>query len=161
MTSPGKILVTSALPYANGPVHLGHLAGAYLPADIYVRYQRLQQRRVLFVCGTDEHGVAITIAAEKQGKTPKEFADYYYEMMRKAFAAAGINFDIFSRTTEPVHYPQSQEFFLTMYKKGLLVEKTIKQFFCVNDQRFLADRYVEGTCPHCCAPGARGDQCET
>jgi methionyl-tRNA synthetase len=160
LASSEKILVTSALPYANGPVHLGHLAGAYLPADIYVRYQRLQQRRVLFVCGTDEHGVAITIAAEKQGKTPKEFADHYYEVIRKSFAAAGIHFDIFSRTTEPIHFPQSQEFFLTMYKKGLLVEKTIKQFFCVNDQRFLADRYVEGTCPHCGAPGARGDQCE-
>ncbi len=161
MSLHNRILVTSALPYANGPVHLGHLAGAYLPADIYVRYQRLQQRDVFFVCGTDEHGVAITIAAEKQGKTPREFADHYYEVIRKAFAAAGINFDIFSRTTEPVHYPQSQEFFLTMYKKKLLVEKTIKQFYCVNDQRFLADRYVEGTCPHCGAPGARGDQCET
>jgi len=155
-----RILVTSALPYANGPTHLGHLAGAYLPADIYVRYQRLQHRDVLFVCGTDEHGVAITIAAEKHGKSPKEFTDYYHDLMDKTFARAGISFDIFSRTTEPLHYPQAQEFFKTMVNKGLLIEKTIKQLYCPNDQRFLADRYVEGTCPHCGSPGARGDQCE-
>jgi methionyl-tRNA synthetase len=155
-----RILVTSALPYANGPIHLGHLAGAYLPADIYVRFCRMMQRDVLYICGTDEHGVAITIAAEKAKKSPKEFVDYYWKHMDDTFRRAGISFDIFSRTTEPVHYPTSQEFFLTMHREGLLVEKTVKQLYCVTDKRFLADRYVEGTCPHCGTPGARGDQCE-
>jgi len=159
--TPQRILVTSALPYANGPIHLGHLAGAYLPADIYVRFSRMMRRDVLFVCGTDEHGVAITIAAEKAGKSPKDFVDYYWAHIDATFRRAGISFDIFSRTTEPLHYPQSQEFFLTMHKKGLLVEKSVKQLYCVNDKRFLADRYVEGTCPHCGSAGARGDQCET
>ena len=161
MPTHQRILVTSALPYANGPIHLGHLAGAYLPADIYVRYSRMMRRDVLFICGTDEHGVAITIAAEKAGKSPKEFVDYYWAHMNETFRRAGISFDIFSRTTEPLHYPLAQEFFLTMHKKGLLVEKTVQQLYCLIDKRFLADRYVEGTCPHCGAPGARGDQCET
>jgi methionyl-tRNA synthetase len=160
VTSYERILVTSALPYANGPLHLGHIAGAYLPADIYVRYQRMMGRDVVFVCGTDEHGVPITIAAEKAKKSPKEFVDFYWAQMNEAFARAGICFDIFSRTTTPEHYPLAQEFFLTMYKKGLLVEKTAQQLYCPNDRRFLADRYVEGTCPHCGTPGARGDQCE-
>jgi methionyl-tRNA synthetase len=160
VTSHEKILVTSALPYANGPLHLGHIAGAYLPADIYVRYQRMMGRDVVFVCGTDEHGVAITIAAEKAKKSPQEIVDFYWVQMNEAFARAGISFDIFSRTTTPEHYPLSQEFFLTMHKKNLLVEKSVKQLYCPNDRRFLADRYVEGTCPHCGTPGARGDQCE-
>jgi methionyl-tRNA synthetase len=160
VTSSEKILVTSALPYANGPLHIGHIAGAYLPADIYVRYQRLMGRDVIHVCGTDEHGVAITIAAEKAKKAPKEFVDFYWAQMNETFAKAGISFDIFCRTTTPEHYPISQEFFLTMHKKGLLVEKAVKQLYCPNDKRFLADRYVEGTCPHCGTPGARGDQCE-
>jgi methionyl-tRNA synthetase len=155
-----KVLVTSALPYANGPLHLGHIAGAYLPADIYVRYQRMMGRDVVFVCGTDEHGVAITIAADKEKKSPQEIVDFYWAQMNEAFSRAGISFDVFSRTTTPEHYPLSQEFFLTMHKKGLLVEKTVKQLYCPKDQRFLADRYVEGTCPHCGTPGARGDQCE-
>jgi len=161
VTSSEKILVTSALPYANGALHLGHLAGAYLPADIYVRYQRMQQREVLFVCGTDEYGVAITIAAERAKKSPQEFVDFYWAQMNDTFQRAGISFDIFSRTTTPEHIPQAQEFFLTMHKKGLLVEKAVKQLYCPNDKRFLADRYVEGTCPHCGKPGARGDQCES
>jgi methionyl-tRNA synthetase len=160
VTSSEKILVTSALPYANGPLHIGHIAGAYLPADIYVRYQRMMGRDVVHVCGTDEHGVAITIAAEKAKKSPKEFVDFYWAQMNATFAKAGISFDIFSRTTTLEHYPISQEFFLTMHKKGLLVEKAVKQLYCPNDKRFLADRYVEGTCPHCSNAGARGDQCE-
>jgi methionyl-tRNA synthetase len=160
VTSHEKILVTSALPYANGPLHLGHIAGAYLPADIYVRYQRMRGRDVVYVCGTDEHGVAITIAAEKAKKSPKEFVDFYWAQMNETFAKAGISFDIFCRTTTPEHYPISQEFFLTMHKKGLLVEKAVKQLYCPNDKRFLADRYVEGTCPNCGTLGARGDQCE-
>lgn len=154
------ILVTSALPYANGPLHLGHLAGAYLPADIYVRYQRLQQRNVLYICGTDEHGVAITIAAEKQNKTPQAVADYYHALIRDALAGVGMSFDMFSRTTEPVHAEQTQEFFLRLLAQGLVVEKSERQFYCVPCKRFLPDRYVEGTCPHCGKPGARGDQCE-
>lgn len=161
MNTSQRILVTSALPYANGSLHLGHLAGAYLPADIYVRYQRMRQREVLFVCGTDEYGVAITIAAEKAKKSPQEFVDFYWQQMNDTFKRAGISFDIFSRTTAPEHIPQAQEFFLTMHRKGLLVEKTVKQLYCPNDKRFLADRYVEGICPHCGNPGARGDQCES
>ncbi len=160
MEKKEKILVTSALPYANGPIHLGHIAGAYLNADIYVRYQRLKQRDVVFICGTDEHGAAITLLADKLGKHPKEIVDYYYKDHKETFEKFGISFDIFSRTTEPVHYETSQEFFLSLYNKGYLNERTIKQLYCPNDKRFLPDRYVEGTCPHCGNPGARGDQCE-
>lgn len=161
MPTPQRILVTSALPYANGPLHLGHLAGAYLPADIYVRFSRMMRREVLFICGTDEHGVAITIAAERARKSPQDFVDYYWAHMDETFRRVGMSFDIFSRTTAPEHYPLAQAFFLTMHRKGLLVEKAVKQLYCPTDQRFLADRYVEGTCPHCGAPGARGDQCES
>ncbi len=160
MEKKEKILVTSALPYANGPIHLGHIAGAYLNADIYVRYQRLKQRDVVFICGTDEHGAAITLLADKLGKHPKEIVDYYYKDHKETFEKFGISFDIFSRTTEPVHYETSQEFFLSLYNKSYLNERTIKQLYCPNDKRFLPDRYVEGTCPHCGNPGARGDQCE-
>ncbi|MDQ7065528.1 MAG: methionine--tRNA ligase [candidate division KSB1 bacterium] len=160
MEQKEKILVTSALPYANGPIHLGHIAGAYLNADIYVRYQRLKQRDVVFICGTDEHGAAITLLADKLGKHPKEIVDYYHKDHKETFEKFGISFDIFSRTTESVHYETSQEFFLSLYKKGYLNERTIKQLYCPNDKRFLPDRYVEGTCPHCGNPGARGDQCE-
>ncbi len=155
-----KILVTSALPYANGAIHLGHLAGAYLPADVYVRYQRLKKRDVLFICGTDEHGVPITIAAEKEGVSPRAFVDRWYEDHKASFAKFGISFDNFSRTSLPQHYETAQDFFLNLYKKGFLVEKSAQQFFCVHCDRFLADRYVEGACPKCGAEGARGDQCE-
>jgi methionyl-tRNA synthetase len=155
-----KILVTSALPYSNGPIHIGHLAGAYLPADIFVRYQRLAGNDVLFICGADEHGVPITIAARKQGITPKELVDKYYELNRDSFADLGILFDNYSRTSLPVHYTTSQEFFLTMYNKGKLKEKTSKQLYDPENNMFLADRYVRGTCPKCGSPDARGDQCE-
>lgn len=155
-----RILVTAALPYANGPIHFGHLAGAYLPADLYVRYQRLMGRDVLFICGSDEHGVPITISAEKEGVEPKVIVDRYHEMNREAFAVFGISFDNYSRTSLPLHHRTAQEFFLDFYEKGILKEKTEAQLYCERDRMFLADRYVEGTCPICGNPDARGDQCE-
>ena len=155
-----RYLVTSALPYANGPIHLGHIAGAYLPADIYVRYQRLKKRDVIFICGTDEHGVPITITAKTEGITPKQVVDKYYKIQKESFKKLGISFDNFSRTSYPLHYKTSQDFFLTLYKKNYLEERNIKQFFCINDNMFLTDRYVEGICPNCKTLGARGDQCE-
>ncbi len=155
-----RILVTSALPYANGPIHLGHLAGAYLPADIYVRYQRQMQRDVLYICGTDEHGVPITIKAEKEGKTPQQVVDYFYEDIKKSFTAFGMSFDNFSRTSLPVHHRTAQEFFVSLRDKGYLTQKSSEQLYCEHDKMFLPDRYVEGVCHHCGAPGARGDQCD-
>ncbi|MFZ5517918.1 MAG: methionine--tRNA ligase [Candidatus Zhuqueibacterota bacterium] len=161
MEQQNKILVTSALPYANGPIHLGHLAGAYLPADIYVRYQRLRRRDVVYICGSDEHGVPITIAAERQGISPQQVVDKYYKINRESFEKVGVSFDNYSRTSLPIHHKNSQEFFLALHKKGYLSEQTVTQFFCNHCDRFLADRYVEGTCPICHAAGARGDQCDT
>ena len=156
-----KILVTSALPYANGPIHLGHLAGAYLPADIFVRYHRLKGSDVIYICGTDEHGVPITIRAEKEGVTPREIVDRFYEDIAASFEKFGMSFDNFSRTSKPIHHKTAQEFLLHLYKEGHLREKSIEQLYCENDRMFLADRYVEGICPHCGAKGARGDQCES
>ncbi len=161
METRQKILVTSALPYANGPLHLGHLAGAYLPADIYVRYQRLKKRDVIFICGSDEHGVPITIAAERQGVSPQEIVDKYHYLNKAAFEKVGMSFDNYSRTSLPLHHKISQEFFLKLHSKGYLSEQTVKQLYCQHCDRFLADRYVEGTCPICHSPGARGDQCDT
>ena len=155
-----KILVTSALPYSNGLIHIGHLAGAYLPADIYVRYQKMAGNDVLFICGADEHGVPITIAAMKQGITPKELVDKYYKLNKESFEKFGIKFDNFSRTSLPLHHKTSQEFFLELNKKGKLIVKEIKQLYCPKDKMYLADRYVNGVCPKCGADGARGDQCE-
>jgi len=155
-----RLLVTSALPYANGPIHLGHLAGAYLPADIYVRYQRAQKSDVLFICGSDEHGVPITIAAERQGISPQEIVDKYRNNHKESFAKFGMSFDNYSGTSRPLHHQIAREFFLRLHEKGYLSEKTIVQFFCEKCDRFLADRYVEGTCPHCKSAGARGDQCD-
>ena len=155
-----KILVTSALPYANGPLHLGHLAGAYLPADIYVRYQRLQKRDIVYVCATDEHGVPITIKAEKEGKTPLEIVDFYHEQMKESFAKFGMSFDHFSATHRQIHHETSQDFFLKLYENGYIEKQEIQQMFCDNCNRFLPDRYIEGTCPNCGKDGARGDQCE-
>lgn len=156
-----KILVTSALPYANGPLHLGHLAGAYLPADIYVRYQRLKKRDVIYICGSDEHGVPITIAAEKKGVSPKEIVDKYHKLHKESFEKIGMSFDNFSRTSLPLHHKISQEFFLKLHAKGYLSEQLVTQLYCEHCTRFLADRYVEGTCPICHSERARGDQCET
>jgi methionyl-tRNA synthetase len=155
-----KILVTSALPYANGPIHLGHLAGAYLPADVYVRYQRAKRRDVIFICGSDEHGVPITIAAEKQGVSPREIVEKYRTLHRESFKRFGMSFDNYSGTSLPHHHKISQEFFLKLHSKGYLSEKTMSQFYCEHDDMFLADRYVEGQCPFCKAEGARGDQCD-
>ncbi len=155
-----RILVTAALPYANGPIHLGHLAGAYLPADVYVRYQRAKQRDVVFICGTDEHGVPITIQAEKEGISPKQLVDRYWADHLDTFTRFGITFDNFSRTSSAIHHQTAADFFKKIYDAGYLVERTIQQFYCNSCGRFLADRFVEGTCPRCHHKGARGDQCE-
>ncbi|MEO0005322.1 MAG: class I tRNA ligase family protein, partial [candidate division WOR-3 bacterium] len=155
-----RILVTSALPYANGEIHFGHLAGAYLPADIYVKYHRLKGSDILYICGSDEHGVPITIAAQKEGISPKELVDRYHPSIKSSFEQFGIEFDNYSRTSLPIHYQTAQEFFLKVYQKGFIIPKTTKQLYCPNCRMFLADRYVEGICPNCSSPGARGDQCE-
>ncbi len=155
-----RILVTSALPYANGSVHLGQLAGCYLPADIYTRYQRLMGRDVLHICGTDEHGVPITLRAEEEKITPREIVDRFYADIRRSLEAFGIHYDNFSRTSLPLHHKIAQDFFLKLYQKGYVVPKNQTQFYCTHDKRFLADRYIEGSCPYCKAEGARGDQCE-
>jgi methionyl-tRNA synthetase len=154
------ILVTAALPYANGPIHLGHLSGAYLPADMYVRYQRLKKRDVLFICGSDEHGVPITISAEHEGVTPKVIVDRYHEMNKAAFDSFGMSFDNYSRTSLPLHHETSVEFFLDFHRRGILKEKKEQQFYDEKAEMFLPDRYVEGTCPVCSFTEARGDQCE-
>lgn len=148
------------MPYANGLIHLGHLAGAYLPADIFARYQRLRGHDVLFVCGSDEHGVAITIEAEKEGVSPKALVDRYHELNRTAFERFGLSFDIYSRTSLPLHHETAQEFFLHFYKTGILKKNNDKQLYCEVCKIFLADRYVEGKCPNCGSESARGDQCE-
>ena len=158
---PDKILVTAALPYANGPLHLGHLAGAYIPADIYARYQRLKGADVIFICGSDEHGVPITIRADREGVSAQEIVDRYHSMMKASFQRLGIAFDNYSRTSIPLHHKISQDFFLNLYQKGYIREQEVKQYYCVTCGRFLPDRYIEGECPHCHRPGARGDQCES
>jgi len=155
-----RILVTSALPYANGPIHLGHLAGAYLPADVYVRYQRMKKRDVVYICGTDEHGVPIAIAAEKEGVTPQHIVDRYYQDHLDTFSRFGMSFDNFSRTSRPIHHQTSRDFFCRIHDKDHLIEKSVQQFYCETCSRFLADRFVEGRCPRCGQEGARGDQCE-
>ena len=155
-----RYLVTSALPYANGPVHIGHLAGVYVPSDIYVRYLRLRGRDVVWVCGSDEHGVPITIKARKEGVTPQDIVDKYNAIIKESFAGLGISFDIYSRTTSPTHYQTASEFFKTLYDKGEFVEATSQQYYDEEAKTFLADRYITGTCPHCQSEGAYGDQCE-
>jgi len=155
-----KVLVTSALPYANGPIHLGHLAGAYLPADIFVRFCRLSGRDVVYICGTDEHGVPITLTADREGITPQEVVDRWYAHISRTFQRAGISFDHFSRTSLPVHHETSQDFFLRIYDQGLLTRKVEKQLYDQSSSRFLPDRYVAGTCYHCGYEQCSGDQCE-
>ncbi len=157
---PQKILVTAALPYANGKIHLGHLAGAYLPADIYVRYQRAMQRDVLFICGSDEHGVPITITAEQEKTTPQHVVDRYHALNKKAFEQFGMSFDNYSRTSLPLHHATAKEFFLKFHSAGILKEKKDQQLYDLKAKMFLPDRYVEGTCPVCKNTEARGDQCE-
>jgi methionyl-tRNA synthetase len=156
-----RYTVTSALPYANGPVHIGHLAGVYVPADIYVRYLRSKGEDVIFIGGSDEHGVPITIKARKEGKTPQQVVDHYHTMIRDAFAGLGISFDIYSRTSNEIHHRTASDFFRKLYDKGEFIEKESEQYFDEEAGQFLADRYITGTCPHCHNEKAYGDQCES
>ncbi len=160
MKEYNRILVTAALPYANGPVHIGHLAGCYLPADIYVRYQRAQQRDIKFVGGSDEHGVPITIRAMKEGITPQQVVDKYHALIKDSLQQMGISFDIYSRTSNPVHHDTASAFFKKLYDAGLFEEKETEQYYDEQAKTFLADRYIIGTCPVCANPNAYGDQCE-
>jgi methionyl-tRNA synthetase len=155
-----RILVTSALPYANGPIHLGHLAGAYLPADLYVRFKRLQGKDILFICGSDEHGVPITLAAEDQGVTPQDIVDKYHHINKKIFENFEISFDYYGRTSSETHYQTTQDFFKKLYADNVFKRKTQKQLYDEEIQMFLPDRYVTGTCPNCGYEKAYGDQCE-
>ncbi|HPA36690.1 MAG TPA: methionine--tRNA ligase, partial [Chitinophagales bacterium] len=160
MSTPKRYMITAALPYANGPLHIGHLAGAYIAADIYARYLRLQGKDVVFVCGSDEHGAAITIKAKKENTTPKEIVDKYHAIIRKSFEDFGIAFDIYHRTSEQVHYETSQEFFRILNEKGAFEIIESEQYYDQTAQQFLADRYITGTCPKCANENAYGDQCE-
>lgn len=155
-----RLLITAALPYANGPVHIGHLAGCFLPADIYARYQRAQKRDIKFVCGSDEHGVPITIRAMKEGITPQQVVDKYHALIKESFEAMGISFDIYSRTSNKVHHETSQAFFKKLYDDNLFEERESEQYYDEEKQVFLADRYIVGTCPVCGNENAYGDQCE-
>ena len=155
-----RTLVTCALPYANGPVHIGHLAGVYVPADIYVRYLRMKGEDVLYVCGSDEHGVPITIKAREQGCTPQDIVDRYHKVIRDSFAGLGINFDIYGRTSSEVHAGNASAFFRKLYDDGKFITKESEQYYDPEAKTFLADRYIVGTCPKCGAEGAYGDQCE-
>lgn len=156
-----RTLITSALPYANGPVHIGHLAGVYVPADIYARYLRLKGEEVVFVGGSDEHGVPITLKAKNEGITPQDVVDKYHVMIKDSFARLGISFDVYSRTSAPIHYETASEFFKKLYDSGKFTEKTSEQYFDEENQQFLADRYIIGTCPKCGFEKAYGDQCES
>ncbi len=155
-----RYTVTSALPYANGPIHIGHLAGVYIPADIYVRYLRSKGTDVLFIGGSDEHGVPITIKARQLGVSPQAIVDKYHKIIKESFKEFGISFDIYSRTSNPIHHETASEFFTTLYEKGEFIEKTSLQYYDAEAGQFLADRYITGTCPHCNYDKAYGDQCE-
>ncbi len=156
-----RTLVTTALPYANGPVHIGHLAGVYVPADIYVRYLRLKGKDVLLIGGSDEHGVPITLKARKEGITPQDVVDKYHRIIEDSFRDFGISFDVYSRTSRKIHYETASQFFRTLYDKGEFIEKESEQYYDDEAKQFLADRYITGTCPHCGKDGAYGDQCES
>lgn len=155
-----RLLVTSALPYANGPIHIGHLAGVYVPSDIYTRYQRLKGTDVIHICGSDEHGVPITIKARQEGITPQQVVDKYHEINKNAFAEFGISLDIYSRTSNKIHYETASGFFKKLYDKGDFIEKITEQYYDEEANQFLADRYITGICPHCSNENAYGDQCE-
>ncbi len=155
-----RFTVTAALPYANGPVHIGHLAGCYIPSDIYVRYLRANAKDVKFICGSDEHGVAITIKAKKEGIAPQQVIDKYHKMMGDSFKEFGISFDIYSRTSSPTHHETASEFFTNLYDKGMFQEEVTEQYYDAEANQFLADRYITGTCPNCGNENAYGDQCE-
>ena len=152
-----RTTVTAALPYANGGVHIGHLAGVYVPADIYVRYLRLKNQDVIFIGGSDEHGVPITIRARKEGVTPQDIVDRYHSMIKKSFEDFGISFDIYSRTTSKTHHQLASDFFRKLYEDGKLLEKETEQYYDEEAKQFLADRYITGECPHCHNEGAYGD----
>ena len=158
---PKRYTVTAALPYTNGPIHIGHLAGVYIPADIYSRYLRLQNKDVAFICGSDEHGVAIALKAKKEGKTPQQIIDHYDQLIRESFESFGIAFDHYSRTSRKIHHQTAQEFFKILYDKGVFEEKDSEQLYDPEAEQFLADRFVTGTCPICQNPEAYGDQCES
>lgn len=160
MTKFKRTLITSALPYANGPVHIGHLAGVYVPADIYARYLRLKGEDVLFIGGSDEHGVPITIRAKKEGTTPQAVVDYYHKLIKESFEEFGISFDVYSRTSSKTHHDMASNFFKTLYEKGEFIEQTSEQYYDEEACQFLADRYITGECPHCHNENAYGDQCE-
>lgn len=160
MKTKQKYIVTSALTYANGYTHLGHIAGSLLPADIYVRYRRLNGDDIIYVCGSDEYGTAIEMSAIKEGVSPTEIINKYHEANKKSYADLGISFDIYSRTSNPSHTETAREFFKVLYDKGILYEKNDQQLFSEKENRFLADRFIEGTCPVCGYEEARGDQCE-
>ncbi|MBJ2176128.1 methionine--tRNA ligase [Aureibaculum sp. A20] len=160
MNTPKRYTITAALPYTNGPVHIGHLAGVYVPADIYARYQRLQGSDVLYICGSDEHGVPITIKAKKEGISPQQVVDKYHEMIKKSFAEFGISFDNYSRTTAKIHHDTASEFFKKLYEDGKFIEETNEQLYDAEANQFLADRFVVGTCPKCGFEESYGDQCE-
>lgn len=160
MNNPQRYTITAALPYANGPLHIGHIAGAYLPADIYARYKRLQGNNVAFVCGTDENGAAITIRAKQEGVSPQEVVDKYHFQMKESFEKLGISFDIFHRTSSELHHKTAQEFFIDLYNKGVFEKQETDQFYDEEYNQFLADRYIKGECPKCGNKEAYGDQCE-
>ncbi len=160
MDTPKRYTITAALPYANGPLHIGHIAGAYLPADIYVRYLRLVGKDVAFVCGSDEHGAAITLRAKKEGITPNQIINKYHKINKETFRKFGIAFDIFHRTSEPIHHETAQEFFTNLNEKGQFEVNESEQYYDEEAEQFLADRYIQGTCPKCGYDSAYGDQCE-
>ena len=156
-----RYTVTAALPYTNGPIHIGHLAGVYVPADIYVRYLRAQNKDVAFICGSDEHGVAISIRAKKEGTTPQKIIDKYHTIIRDSFEQFGISFDNYSRTSADIHHETAAAFFKQLHEEDVFEVQTNEQFFDTKEQTFLADRFVTGTCPKCNHPEAYGDQCES
>ena len=158
--TPARYTITAALPYTNGPIHIGHLAGVYVPADIYARYLRLTGKEVAFVCGSDEHGVAISMKAKKEGVTPKEIIDKYHAIIKKSFQDFGITFDNYSRTSAEVHHETASDFFKKLYEQGDFIEETTAQLYDEEAKQFLADRFVIGTCPKCGHEEAYGDQCE-
>jgi len=160
MTDYKRTLITSALPYANGPVHIGHLAGVYVPADIYARYLRMNGQEVAFIGGSDEHGVPITLKAKKEGVTPQDIVDKYHNIIKDSFQRFGISFDVYSRTSAPIHHETASEFFKKLYAEGKFIEKTSEQYYDEEAKQFLADRYITGTCPKCGNERAYGDQCE-